>query len=185
MLSNFKHPYMRIFSTLFSSEVVYVRPGGQLRQKRGWFASRWGPLLRAHSRCSGGHPPERSGSHSWSSSFMRGRKSGGGRSYIRARVAVACEPRSSVCVGPGYRHSNPCVQSRLHRELSLSLSARVCSTLCAVVSRIWRKGNGGDKAIRRELTSPWFPRQESGRVIVGTSRHKNPTYLPSGKISKV
>lgn len=32
-------------------------------------------------------------------------------------MAVACEPRSCVCVGPGYRHSNPRVQSRLDREL--------------------------------------------------------------------
>lgn len=138
---------MRIFSTLFSSEVVYVRPGGQLRQKRGWFASRWGPLLRAHSRCSGGHPPERSGSHSWSSSFMRGRKSGGGRSYIRARVAVARASRGLVYVwGLVIAIATPaCSQG----YTVSSLSARVCSTLCAVVSRIWRKGNGGDKAIRK------------------------------------
>lgn len=60
-----------------------------------------------------------------------GSKSGGGGSYIRAGVVVACEPRSCVCVGPGYRHSNPRVQSRLDRELF----RRGCVARCAPSSR--------------------------------------------------
>lgn len=136
ILSNFKHPYMRIFSTLFSSEVVYVHPGGQLRRKRGCFASRWGPLLRAHPRCSGGHPPERSGSHSWSSPFIRGEEEGksvgGGREKLYPRGGGRRVRATGLCMcGPGYRHSNPRVQSRLDRELS----RRGCVAHCTPPSR--------------------------------------------------
>lgn len=96
MLSKFIQSYMRASSRPCSpTKSFYI--AGQLQRKRGWF-SRLGEVrcCARIQRCSGGHPPERSGSHSWSSPFAR--EGTTGRNHIRAGVAVARDRRTCVCV---------------------------------------------------------------------------------------
>lgn len=105
-----------LFSTLFSNKVVLpFTPQGSYDDRGGGLRLGEVRCCARIQRCSGGHPPERSGSHSWSSSLAREGITGG---VISAR-AGGCRARSAdLCMcGPGYRHSNPRVQSRLDREL--------------------------------------------------------------------
>lgn len=117
--------------------------------------------MRAHPRCSGGHPPERSGSHSWSSPLVReGVYSRPGKLYPRGGGCCARSAGMCMC-GPGYRHSNPRVQSRLYCELFL----RGCVAHCAPSSREFDEKRGeATIAIRKTSDHPWR----------GFHLHKNP-----------